>query len=159
MRCGDLGSVLRRHLRNRRAVLGRQRLEQPAKPTIPKVRDLIALMTIRPDKRTAEGTVLLNELCARCPDLELPCAWVWRFAVLLLTRSGAERLAQWIDHAQEMSAGPHVMIVKRGSRSPRQDHGQTAVDAFRSRSRADREPPCRRIRELCRARNQRFELP
>lgn len=83
-----------------RRFVARFQTEQPAKPVIPKVRDVIALVTTHPDKRTANDTVLLKELCSRCPDLELLCAQVRRFAAILLTRPGAERLAEWIDQAQ-----------------------------------------------------------
>ena len=106
---GARGGVLQKELeacgvkvseRTVRRFTARFQTEQPAKPAIPKVRDVIALVTTHPDKRTAEDTVLLKDLCARCPDLELLCTQVRRFASILLTRPGAERLAAWIDQAQ-----------------------------------------------------------
>lgn len=106
---GARGGVLHKELESRgvkvsertvRRFTARFHTEQPARPAIPKVRDVITLVTTHPDKRTAEDTVLLKELCARCPDLELLCAQVRRFAAILLTRPGAERLAEWIAQAQ-----------------------------------------------------------
>lgn len=83
-----------------RRFTARFQTEQPVKPLIPKVRDVIALVVTHPDKRGAQDTALLKELCARCCELELLCAQVRRFAGLLLTRPGAQRLAEWIDQAQ-----------------------------------------------------------
>lgn len=106
---GARGGVLQKELEARgvkvsertvRRFTARFHTEQPAKPAIPKVRDVIALVTTHPDKRSAEDTVLLKELCARSADLELLCAQVRRFASILLTRPGAEPLAEWIEQAQ-----------------------------------------------------------
>jgi hypothetical protein len=106
---GARGGVLQKELEDRgvkvsertvRRFVARFQIEKPVKPLIPKVRDVIALVTTHPDKRTTDDTVLLKELCSRCPDLELLCAQVRRFAGILLTRPGSERLAEWIDQAQ-----------------------------------------------------------
>jgi hypothetical protein len=78
----------------------RFRTGQPAKPVIPKVRDVIAPVTTHPDKRTAEDAVPLKQLCARCSDPDLLCAQVRRFASIPLSRPGGERLAQWIGRAR-----------------------------------------------------------
>lgn len=77
---GARGGVLQKELEHRgvkvsertvRRFLARFQTEKPLKPVIPKVRDVITLVTTHPDKRTADDTVLLKELCSRCPDLEL----------------------------------------------------------------------------------------
>lgn len=107
---GARGGVLQKELEARgvkvsertvRRFTARFQTEPQAKPVIPKVRDVISLVVTHPDKRSAEDTVLLKELCARCPELELLCGQVGRFAALLLTRLGAERLAEWIEQTKE----------------------------------------------------------
>ena len=70
---GARGGVLQKELEARgvkvsertvRRFTSRFQTEQPARPVIPKVRDVIALVTTHPDTRTAEDTVLLKELRA-----------------------------------------------------------------------------------------------
>lgn len=108
---GARGGVLKTELEARgvkvsertvRRFTSRFQTEQRSRLVFPKVH-VIALVTTHPDKRTAEDSVLLKELCAQCPDLELLCAQVRHLASILLTRPGAERLADWIDQAQAVA--------------------------------------------------------
>lgn len=143
---GARGGVLQKELEDRgvkvsertvRRFVARFQTEQLAKPVIPKVRDVIALVTTHPDKRTADDTVLLKELCSRCLDLELLCAQVRRFAAILLTRPSSERLADWNAVAAaatlKWNSGSTEGQVNRIKILKRQMFGRAKPDLLRKR--------------------------
>ncbi|MBB4935137.1 transposase [Lipingzhangella halophila] len=76
-----------------------------APPRVPKVREVASMLLTHPDARSEEDRMLLKELCERCPELERARGLVARFCVMVVERTGAPQLAEWMSDAQDSGLG------------------------------------------------------
>lgn len=72
----------------------------PAKPPVPKAREVLTLVLTHPDRLTAHDKVLLKELCARSAELDEVRHLIRRFGVILTSRAGEAKLREWVADTQ-----------------------------------------------------------
>ncbi|MFD3940033.1 ISL3 family transposase [Streptomyces sp. NPDC058611] len=102
--------TVRRHLQSLRAS------GKPA-PTVTQhltVRHATRLVTSRPDRLDENGTLKLEELLARCPELDAVANCVRTFAKMMTERQG-HNLTAWLEQA-EATGFPSLSSLARGLR-------------------------------------------
>lgn len=74
--------------------------ELTAAAPVPKIREVTTMILRHPDGVPEADRVVLKELRDRCSDLNAACVLITRFAEMLTTRSGQDRLEDWVRDAE-----------------------------------------------------------
>jgi transposase len=78
----------------------KENAEPATRPPAPKNREVTTLVLSHPDGASEADRTLLKELRDRCAELDTACLLITRFAEMLTTRSGQDKLEQWISDAE-----------------------------------------------------------
>lgn len=89
--------------------------EPTARPLTPKNREVTTMILRHPDDLPEDDRVAVKELRDRCDDLNTACVLITRFAEMLTTRSGPDKLEDWV-HDAEASGLPELHGFATGLR-------------------------------------------
>lgn len=86
-----------------------------AKPPVATAREVTTIVLTHPDRRTEGDVTTLKDLRERCPDLDTAHQLIGRFAEMLVSRTGDEKLEPWVTDT-ETSTLPELRRFATGLR-------------------------------------------
>ncbi|MFI1184161.1 transposase [Streptomyces sp. NPDC020799] len=98
--------------------------EPAARPPVPKNREVTTMILRHPDGLPEDDRVTVKELRDRCGDLNTACGHITRFAEMLTTRSGQDKLEDWVHDAECQRPARAAWLRQRITQGLRRRHGR-----------------------------------